>query len=87
MLSKGPRSPEGPEATRGPMRPALPATRAPWRPGTQETGVPRMTAEAHWGIRGPSDNPGHMNETLTSIFLPSKRFNQCLKKIRGLRGP
>ena len=39
-----------------------------------------MTVWVNWVIRGPSGNQGHTNETLVSIFLPSKRFIQCLKK-------
>ena len=49
--------------------------------GAQETRGPRMTAGAHWVIRGPSGNPGYMNETLILIFLQSKRFIHCLEKI------
>ena len=68
----------GPQVTRGP----------PWRLGAQKTRGPRMTAEAHWVIRGPSGNQGYMNETLIYIFLPSKRFIHCLEKnIPGPEGP
>ena len=58
---------------------------APWRLGAQKTRGPRMTAGAHWVIRGPSGNQGYMNETLIYIFIPSKRFIHCLEK--NIPGP
>ena len=56
---------------------------APWRLGALETRGPRMTAGAHWVIRGPSGNQRYINETLIYIFLPSKRFIHCLEKYSG----
>ena len=46
-----------------------------------------MTTGAHWVIRGPSGNQGYMNETLIYIFIPSKRFINCLEKIPGPERP
>ena len=67
---------KGPQATRGPQ-----AIRGP---GNRE---PFMTTGAHGVIRGLSGIQGHINETLISIFLPSKRrFIQCSKKYPGAWG-
>ena len=49
---------EGPPALEGP--PGYPG--APLSTRDQETRGPRMTAGAHWVIRGPSGNQGYMNK-------------------------
>ena len=85
LLSKGSSGHTGaPRRLSAPKRSGAPATRGPLGDkGPRKPG-------AHWIIRGPSGNQGHMDETLLSIFLPSKRrCTQCLKKkhMPGPEGP